>query len=170
MALSLLGSSAASSSSGWRPPRTLGRAGEHHRPHRLVGLQLVERRVEFSVHVQADRVSHLGVVEGHGGHAVFNLGEHKSHALRLGWPVTDSRLPRRASRALSYRNYRLFLSGAIVSNSGVWVQMIALAFVIEKLTDSGTWVGLAAMMQTLPAVGLGMWEEHWPTASPVGSC
>ena len=34
--------------------------------------------------------------------------------------------------------------------------MIALAFVIEDLTDSGTWVGLAAMMQTLPAVFLGM--------------
>ncbi|WP_419848804.1 MFS transporter [Candidatus Poriferisocius sp.] len=70
--------------------------------------------------------------------------------------MTDSRQPRRASRALSYRNYRLFLSGAIVSNSGVWVQMIALAFVIKELTDSGTWVGLGAMMQTLPAVGLGM--------------
>ncbi len=34
--------------------------------------------------------------------------------------------------------------------------MIALAFVIERLTGSGTWVGLAAMMQTLPAVFLGM--------------
>ncbi len=34
--------------------------------------------------------------------------------------------------------------------------MIALAFVIEDLTESGTWVGLAAMMQTLPAVFLGM--------------
>ncbi len=70
--------------------------------------------------------------------------------------MTDSRHPRHAGRALSYRNYRLFLSGAIVSNSGVWVQMIALAFVIEDLTGQGTWVGLAAMMQTLPAVGLGM--------------
>ena len=70
--------------------------------------------------------------------------------------MTESRHPRRAGRALSYRNYRLFLSGAIVSNSGVWVQMIALAFVIKELTDSGTWVGLGAMMQTLPAVGLGM--------------
>ncbi|MCY3910214.1 MAG: MFS transporter [bacterium] len=70
--------------------------------------------------------------------------------------MTDSRPPRRARQALSYRNYRLFISGALISNSGVWVQMIALAFVIEDLTDSGTWVGLAAMMQTLPAVFLGM--------------
>ena len=70
--------------------------------------------------------------------------------------MTDSRPPRRARQALSYRNYRLFISGALVSNSGVWVQMIALAFVIERLTGSGTWVGLAAMMQTLPAVFLGM--------------
>ena len=70
--------------------------------------------------------------------------------------MTKSRHIRRASRALSYQNYRLFLSGALISNSGVWVQMIALAFVIERLTGSGTWVGLAAMMQTLPAVGLGM--------------
>ena len=69
--------------------------------------------------------------------------------------MTEPR-PSRARRALSYRNYRLFISGALVSNSGVWVQMIALAFVIEDLTDSGTWVGLAAMMQTLPAVFLGM--------------
>ncbi|MDE0236075.1 MAG: MFS transporter, partial [bacterium] len=70
--------------------------------------------------------------------------------------MTDSRNPRRARQALSYRNYRLFISGALISNSGVWVQMIALAFVIEDLTESGTWVGLAAMMQTLPAVFLGM--------------
>ena len=70
--------------------------------------------------------------------------------------MTDSRHPRRARQALSYRNYRLFISGALISNSGVWVQMIALAFVIERLTDSATWVGLAAMMQTLPAVFLGM--------------
>ncbi len=70
--------------------------------------------------------------------------------------MTESRQPRRARQALSYRNYRLFISGALISNSGVWVQMIALAFVIEDLTDSGTWVGLAAMMQTLPAVFLGM--------------
>ncbi|WP_420640146.1 MFS transporter [Candidatus Poriferisocius sp.] len=70
--------------------------------------------------------------------------------------MTDSWHPRRANRALSYRNYRLFLSGAIVSNSGVWVQMIALAYVIEHLTDSGTWVGLGAVMQTLPAVVFGM--------------
>ena len=70
--------------------------------------------------------------------------------------MTDSRPPRRARQALSYRNYRLFISGALISNSGVWVQMIALAFVIEDLTESGTWVGLAAMMQTLPAVFLGM--------------
>ncbi|MYH72683.1 MAG: MFS transporter [Acidimicrobiia bacterium] len=70
--------------------------------------------------------------------------------------MTTSGNPRRARQALSYPNYRLFLSGALISNSGVWVQMIALAFVIEKLTDSATWVGLAAMMQTLPAVFLGM--------------
>lgn len=70
--------------------------------------------------------------------------------------MTASGNPRRARQALSYRNYRLFLSGALVSNSGVWVQMIALAFVIEDLTNSGTWVGLAVMMQTLPAVFLGM--------------
>ena len=70
--------------------------------------------------------------------------------------MTDSRHPRRARQALSYRNYRLFISGALISNSGVWVQMIALAFVIEKLTDSATWVGWAALMQTLPAVFLGM--------------
>ncbi|MDE0614569.1 MAG: MFS transporter [Acidimicrobiia bacterium] len=70
--------------------------------------------------------------------------------------MTDSRNPRRARQALSYRNYRLFISGALISNSGVWVQMIALAFVIERLTGSATWVGLAAMLQTLPAVFLGM--------------
>ena len=70
--------------------------------------------------------------------------------------MTESRQPRRARQALSYRNYRLFISGALISNSGVWIQMIALAFVIEDLTNSGTWVGLAAMMQTLPAVFLGM--------------
>src|SRR6185436_7677299 len=54
-------------------------------------------------------------------------------------------------RALSHRNYRLFLSGAFLSNIGTWMQAVAQGWLVLSLTNSPFWLGLDAFMATSPA-------------------
>lgn len=56
--------------------------------------------------------------------------------------------------ALSFRDYRLFWTGAVISNIGTWMQNITVPYVLFKLTDSGVWVGLAVVAQILPSIVL----------------
>jgi MFS family permease len=58
----------------------------------------------------------------------------------------------RTFRALSHRNYRYFFFGQIVSVSGTWMQMVAQAWLVLKLTNSGTALGLVIAAQTLPVL------------------
>src|ERR1044071_5653276 len=58
---------------------------------------------------------------------------------------------RRMFRALSNRNYRLFLSGAFLSNIGTWMQAVAQGWLVLSLTNSPFWLGLDAFMATSPA-------------------
>jgi MFS family permease len=61
---------------------------------------------------------------------------------------------RRPAGALSFRDYRLFWTGACLSNVGTWMQNITVPYVLLKLTDSGLWVGLAVVAQILPSIVL----------------
>ena len=54
-------------------------------------------------------------------------------------------------RALSHRNYRLFLTGAFLSNVGTWMQAVAQGWLVLHLTNSPFWLGLDAFMATSPA-------------------
>ena len=63
--------------------KSRGGAGDHYRPNRIICLNGVEGGIEFMVHVQADCVAHFRVVEGHGCHAVIDLGQYKGHVLRI---------------------------------------------------------------------------------------
>jgi predicted MFS family arabinose efflux permease len=54
-------------------------------------------------------------------------------------------------RALSHRNYRLFWTGAFLSNVGTWMQAVAQAWLVLKLTNSPFWLGLDGFMATAPA-------------------
>jgi hypothetical protein len=45
-------------------------------------------------------------------------------------------------RALSSRNYRIYLLGAIFSNTGTWMQRIAQDWLVLELTGSGTALGI----------------------------
>jgi len=68
--------------------------------------------------------------------------------------VVTPRSPTRRSgmfRALSHRNYRLFWVGAFLSNVGTWMQAVAQAWLVLKLTDSPFWLGLDGFMATAPA-------------------
>lgn len=53
-------------------------------------------------------------------------------------------------RALSHRNFRLFLTGAFLSNVGTWMQAVAQAWLVLQLTNSAFWLGLDAFMATAP--------------------
>lgn len=55
-------------------------------------------------------------------------------------------------RALSIRNYRIYLLGAIVSNTGTWMQRIAQDWLVLVLTGSGTALGITTGLQLLPAL------------------
>src|SRR4029079_10839988 len=54
-------------------------------------------------------------------------------------------------RALSHRNYRLFWTGAFLSNVGTWMQAVAQGGLVLQLTNSAFWLGLDAFMATAPA-------------------
>src|ERR1044071_4435232 len=53
-------------------------------------------------------------------------------------------------RSLSHRNYRLFWTGAFLSNVGTWMQAVAQGWLVLQLTDSPFWLGLDAFMATAP--------------------
>jgi MFS family permease len=55
-----------------------------------------------------------------------------------------------AALSLRNRNYRLYFSGQLLSMMGTWMQTVALAFLVLKLTGSGTDLGLATATRFLP--------------------
>jgi MFS family permease len=62
---------------------------------------------------------------------------------------------RHSVRALRHRNYALFWVGALVSNSGTWIQNATVPYVLYKITGSNLWVGLSTFAQFLPSVAFG---------------
>jgi MFS family permease len=70
-------------------------------------------------------------------------------------PVVAKPATRRRSgmfRALSNRDFRLFWTGAFLSNIGTWMQAVAQGWLVLQLTNSPFWLGLDAFMATAPAV------------------
>ena len=67
-------------------------------------------------------------------------------------PAAPGRVVSPTFRALDSRNYRLWLSGAIVSNVGTWMQRVAQDWlVLTVLTDhSAQAVGITTGLQFLP--------------------
>ncbi|MEQ9639642.1 MAG: MFS transporter [Alphaproteobacteria bacterium] len=57
--------------------------------------------------------------------------------------------------ALRVRNYRLYVSGGLVSLIGTWMQRIGVGWLMWQMTESGTWLGLAAMADLMPGVVVG---------------
>jgi MFS family permease len=54
--------------------------------------------------------------------------------------------------ALRHRNYRLFLTGQIISTIGTWMQSIAMPWLALQLTHSGFLVGLVLAVQFTPVL------------------
>lgn len=59
--------------------------------------------------------------------------------------------------SLRIRNYRLYFTGQAISLSGTWMQTIGQAWLVLKLTNSGTQLGLVTAVQFLPMLLLGPW-------------
>ena len=58
-------------------------------------------------------------------------------------------------RSLRRRNFRLFLSGQLVSNLGTWMQNVALAWLVLQITHSPLDVGVVSAVQFVPALAFG---------------
>jgi MFS family permease len=68
-------------------------------------------------------------------------------------------------RALSHRNFRLFLGGQIISLAGTWMQQVALGWLVYRLTRSSFLLGLVGSAGQLPGLVLtpfaGVWADRW---------
>jgi MFS family permease len=62
---------------------------------------------------------------------------------------------RRTFSSLAVRNFRLYFAGQLISLSGTWMQSVAQALLVLKLTGSGTSLGLVTALQFLPVLLFG---------------
>jgi len=68
-----------------------------------------------------------------------------------------------ALAALSYRDFRLFWFGLVVSNCGTWMQMFGLGWLVVQLAErdgvpqlAPLYLGLAGLSRALPGLGFGL--------------
>ena len=61
-------------------------------------------------------------------------------------------------RALRHRNFRLFFYGQLISLVGTWMQTIAQQWLVYRLTDSATMLGLVNFMGLVPLLPLSLWS------------
>jgi len=71
-----------------------------------------------------------------------------------------------AFRALRHRNFKLFFSGQIISLVGTWMQTVAQAWLIYRITGSGALLGLLGFVGQIPIFVLsplaGLVADRWP--------
>jgi MFS family permease len=69
-------------------------------------------------------------------------------------------------RSLKHRNFRLFMGGQIISLVGTWMQTIAEAWLIYRLTGSSALLGLLGFVSQIPIFLLspigGLAADRWP--------
>ncbi|WP_416483385.1 MFS transporter [Streptomyces sp. CL12] len=71
-------------------------------------------------------------------------------------PTTPARKSSMFS-SLKIRNYRLFFTGQVVSNTGTWMQRIAQDWLVLSLTGSSAAVGITTALQFLPMLLFGLY-------------
>jgi MFS family permease len=60
-----------------------------------------------------------------------------------------------AFASLRHRDFTLFWTAGLVSNTGSWMQNITVPYVLYQLTHSTTWLGVAAFASFFPALVMG---------------
>jgi MFS family permease len=68
-------------------------------------------------------------------------------------------------RALKYKNYRLFFGGQSVSLIGMWMQSIAMSWLVYRLTNSAILLGVIGFVSQIPSFILspiaGVYADRW---------
>jgi MFS family permease len=64
---------------------------------------------------------------------------------------------RRTFQSLRVRNYRLYFTAQLISNSGTWMDRVAQAWLVLHLTGSGFDLGIVTGLQFLPVLLFGPW-------------
>ncbi|WP_351227071.1 MFS transporter [Streptomyces sp. NPDC002133] len=70
---------------------------------------------------------------------------------------TDRRAGHGTFSSLKIRNYRLFFTGAMVSNTGTWMARITQDWLVLSLTGSSAAVGITTALQFLPMLLFGLY-------------
>jgi MFS family permease len=60
-----------------------------------------------------------------------------------------------AFASLRHRDFALFWSAGLISNTGAWMQNITVPYVLYQLTHSTTWLGVSAFASFFPALVMG---------------
>src|ERR1700733_4249249 len=88
-------------------------------------------------------------------------GEHEASAgdgSKIGW--------RNTFRTLRHKNFRLFLLGLVISQTGSWMEAAALGWLIYQLTGSTVLLGAVSAAGTAPMILFSMWggwvADHYP--------
>lgn len=58
------------------------------------------------------------------------------------------------ARLFAVRNFALYTSGSAVSQIGLWVQRLAIGWLVWDLTHSGIWLGAVAIAEFLPTMAV----------------
>lgn len=53
---------------------------------------------------------------------------------------------------LRHRNFRLLWTGLVISNTGTWMQFVALGYLVDRLTQTPLYLGLLAATQAVPRI------------------
>ena len=81
---------------------------------------------------------------------------------------------RHMTRAFRYRNYRLFFTGQTVSLVGLWMQRVAMSWLIYRLTNSSLHLGLVDFAGQIPVLFLGFFAgallERWDLRKTIMLC
>ena len=68
-------------------------------------------------------------------------------------------------RSLSYRNYRIYFVGQGLSLIGTWMQQVAMAWLVYRLTGSAWWLGIVGFTSRIPVLPLapigGVVADRW---------
>jgi MFS family permease len=59
--------------------------------------------------------------------------------------------------AFRHRDFRLFWVGAVLSNTGTWMQLVTVPYVLDQITGSTAWVGFAAFCAFFPTTIVAPW-------------
>ncbi|MEU7135539.1 MFS transporter [Streptomyces sp. NPDC046261] len=94
---------------------------------------------------------------GHGADSAPAPNRHDDDTRTTSLPRAQRTTKGGTFSSLRVRNYRLFATGQVVSNTGTWMQRIAQDWLVLGLTGSSAAVGITTALQFLPMLLLGLY-------------